>query len=197
MCHFSEIHFQFDAKLSGSDDTVHELVKKCLNKTCQQQLSIHMRWYHFCRKCNSCDFSPQSVCCEHLSCPAQLLTGAKERQVSLPVEHNTLNSALLNHTEEGAEGGRLGDELCTHAVLVSLGIHAQSGITKLLLLWASNQQHAQNVRVQLHYSYPAMWNMNNYRYGFFTEALKAHKQAGLSTVISTQLLCRPNIKPQS
>lgn len=28
----------------------------------------------------------------------------KERQVSLPVEHNTLNTMLLNHAEQGGGG---------------------------------------------------------------------------------------------
>lgn len=57
---------------------------------------------------------------------AQLLIGGKERQVSLAVEHNTPHTVLLNHTGgEGVEGRRLGDELCTHAVLLSFSIHAQ------------------------------------------------------------------------
>lgn len=72
------------------------------------------------------------ICCEFFSQPAlnisptQLLIGGKERQAGLLVEHNTLHTMLLNHTEEeGAEERRLGDELCTHAVLVSFSIHAQ------------------------------------------------------------------------
>lgn len=135
-------------------------------------------------KCDGCDVSPLCIYFKHLSRPAQPLIGVKGRQVSLPVERNTPNSVLLNHTEEGAEGGRLGDELCTHAVLVSLSIHAQSGITKLLLLRASNQQQSSTrcTLVNPHHSYLAIRDMNNYRVGSFIEALKAHKQAVLSAV---------------
>lgn len=67
----------------------------------------------------SSDFCPPSIGFKYISCLAQLVTGIKERQVSLPVERSTLYTMLLNHTEGGRDGGRLCDKHCTYTVLVS------------------------------------------------------------------------------
>lgn len=74
---------------------------------------------HQCRGEISSDCCSPSIGFKYISCLAQLVTGIKERQVSLPAERSTLNTVLLNHTEGGREGGGLGDKRCTYSVLVS------------------------------------------------------------------------------
>lgn len=128
-------------------------------------------------------------CFTHIPCPAQLLIGGKERQVGLQVKLNTLNTGLLNDAERGQREGGLGDELCTHAVLVSISIHTQRGITRLLLLRASNQQHTVLCKMYISKPAPRLYNnkkYEHYRVGSFTEALKDENHQGLS-------MCTPNI----
>lgn len=133
-----------------------------------------------------CDFSPQSIFFKHISCSAQLLIGVKQRDRSVCQWNATHWTPCCLITQRGgSEGGRLDDELCTHAVLVSLSIHAQRGITRLLLLGASHQQHS--VLCRIYISKPApLRDISIYRIGSFREALIAHNQAGLS-------MCRQNI----